>query len=171
MLGHMGTNVRAILYQHALSRAGLDTTPLRDVLTSLAPLINQVIDHAWLSKVDYDQVEEYVGDHPTLAEKYPVRKFRQLLWDVIGCETVLGEWQQFTSEEQRLIVYEVAKSEGHQLVLEALQGSPFVLGWHVCRTKLPPKKIQFDTKKGLKNAKKKDPKNVSEKILSPSSAA
>ena len=96
---------RAILYQHALSRAGLDTTPLRDVLTSLAPLINQVIDHAWLSKVDYDQVEEYVGDHPTLAEKHPARKFRQLLWDVIGCETVLGEWQQFTSEEQRLIVY------------------------------------------------------------------
>ena len=105
MLGHMGTYVRAILYQHALSRAGLDTTPLRDVLTKLAPIINQVIEHAWLSKVDFDQIKEHVGDYPALAEKYPVRRFRQLLWDVIGCETVLGEWQQFTSEEQRLIVY------------------------------------------------------------------
>ena len=33
----MGTNVRAILYQHALSRAGLDQTPLRDAMTSLLP--------------------------------------------------------------------------------------------------------------------------------------
>ena len=105
MLMHMGTNVRAILYQHALSRAGLDSTPLRDVLSNLAPIINQVIDHAWLSKVDFEEIREYIGDHPALAEKYPVRKFRQLLWDVIGCETVLGDWQQFTSEEQRLIVY------------------------------------------------------------------
>ena len=40
-----------------------------------------------------------------MAEKYPVRKFRQLLWDVVGCATALGDWQQFTSEEQRLIVY------------------------------------------------------------------
>ena len=57
MLMHMGTNVRAILYQHALSRAGLDSTPLRDVLTNLAPIINQVIDHAWLSKVDLRKLE------------------------------------------------------------------------------------------------------------------
>ena len=32
------------------------------------------------------------------------------------------------------------------------------LGGHVCRTKLPPKNFQIDTKYGLKNAKK-DPKN------------
>ena len=49
MLAIMGTNVRAIFSQHALSRAGLDSTPLRDALTNLAPIINQVIDHAWLS--------------------------------------------------------------------------------------------------------------------------
>ena len=64
-----------------------------------------MIDHAWLNKVDFEQIREYVGDHPALAEKCPVRKFRQLLWDVVGCETALGDWQQFTSEEQRLIVY------------------------------------------------------------------
>ena len=41
------------------------------------------------------------------------------------------------------------------------------LGRHVCRTKLPPKKIELDTKKGLKNASKRSkkpsetcPKNV-----------
>ena len=105
MLMTMGTNVRAILYQHALSRAGLDATPLRDALTNLAPIMNHVIDHAWLNKVNFEQIQEYVGDHPVLAEKYPVRKLRQLLWDVVGCETVLGDWQQFTSQEQRLIVY------------------------------------------------------------------
>ena len=110
MLMNMGTNLRAILYRHALSRAGLDATPLRDALTNLESTtneknINEVIDHAWLNKVDFEQMREYVGDHPALAEKFPVRKFRQLLWDVIGCEVVLGEWQQFTSEEQRLIVY------------------------------------------------------------------
>ena len=34
------------------------------------------------------------------------------------------------------------------------------LGWHVCRTKLSPEKnIKIDTERGLKNAKKKDPKN------------
>ena len=105
MLSDMGTNVRAILYQHALSRAGLDTNPLRDTLTNLEPVINQVIDHSWLSKVDYEQIKEYIGDHPSLAENYPVRRFRQLLWDVVGCEAALGDWQKFTSEEQRLIVY------------------------------------------------------------------
>ena len=31
MLSDMGTNFRAMLYQHALSRAGLDATPLRDM--------------------------------------------------------------------------------------------------------------------------------------------
>ena len=54
MLLDMGTNVRAILYQHALSRAGLDFTPLRDTLANLSPIINQVIDHAWLNEVDID---------------------------------------------------------------------------------------------------------------------
>ena len=49
MLMSMGTNVRAIMYKHALSRAGLDPTPLRDALTNLEPLINEVIEHAgWM---------------------------------------------------------------------------------------------------------------------------
>ena len=34
----------------------------------------------------------------------------------------------------------------------------YVLGRHVCRTKLPPKNFQFDTKNGLKNAKKRSEK-------------
>ena len=89
MLMDMGTNVRAILYQHALSRAGLDSNPLRDTLTNLAPVINQVIDHAWLTEVDLEEIQDYIGDHPALAENYPVRKFRQLLWDVVGCEVLL----------------------------------------------------------------------------------
>ena len=97
MLMSMGTNVRAIVYKHALSRAGLDPTPLRDALTNLEPLINEVIEHAWLDVVDFDTVKDYLGDHPALAEKYPVRQFRQLLWDLVGCEVSL--------EEQRLIVY------------------------------------------------------------------
>ena len=105
MLMDMGTNVRAILYQHAISRAGLDSTPLRDTLANLTSVINQVIDHAWLNKVDFEQIKDYIGDHPALAENYPVRKFRQLLWDVVGCEAAIGDWQQFTSDEQRLIVY------------------------------------------------------------------
>ena len=105
MLMDMGTNVRAILYQHAISRAGLDSTPLRDILANLPSVINQVIDHAWLNEVDLEQIKDYIGDHPALAENYPVRKFRQLLWDVVGCEAALGDWQQFTSDEQRLIVY------------------------------------------------------------------
>ena len=105
MLIGMGTNVRAIMYQHALSRAGLDPTPLRDALTNLEPIIDQVIEHAWLDRADFARIKDCVGDHPALAEKYPVRKFRQLLWDVVGCEVSLGDWQQFTSEEQRLIVY------------------------------------------------------------------
>ena len=105
MLSDMGTNLRAMLYQHALSRAGLDATPLRDMLTKLDPVIDQVIEHSWLNKVDYEQIKEYIGDHPSLAEKYPVRKFRQLLWDVVGCEAALGDWQKFTSEEQRLLLY------------------------------------------------------------------
>ena len=105
MLMSMGTNVRAIMYKHALSRAGLDLTPLRDALTNLEPLINEVIEHVWLDMADFDTVKDYLGDHPALAEKYPVRKFRQLLWDLVGCEVSLGDWQQFTSEEQRLLVY------------------------------------------------------------------
>ena len=39
--------------------------------------------------------------------------------------------------------------------------SGFLLGRHVCRTKLPTKNFEIDTKNGLKNAKKdpkKDPK-------------
>ena len=120
MLMDMGSNV--------LSRAGLDSTPLRDTLANLASVINQVIDHAWLSKVDLDQIKDYIGDHPALAENYPVRKFRQLLWDVVGCEVALGDWQQFTSEEQRLIVYasfyglsapeRVPYQKGFRLVIE-----------------------------------------------------
>ena len=47
------------------------------------------------------------------------------------------------------------------------------LGRHVCRTKLPPKNFEIDTKNGLKNAKK-DPKNDPKrvwKMFSPSQAA
>ena len=105
MLSDMGSNLRAMLYQHALSRAGLDATPLRDMLAKLDSVINHAIDHSWLNEVDYDLIKKYVGDHPSLAEHNSVRKFRQLLWDVVGCEATLGEWQTFTSEEQRLLVY------------------------------------------------------------------
>ena len=105
MLISMGTNVRAILYQHALSRAGLDKTPLRDALTNLLTIVNEVIDHAWLQPIDYQAIKMYIGDHPSLAEAHPPRKFRQLLWDVVECEAAIGDWQQFTSEEQRLILY------------------------------------------------------------------
>ena len=105
MLSDMGTNLRAMLYQHALGRAGLDATPLRDMLTKLDQVVDQVIAHSWLNEVDYNQIKQYVGDHPSLAEKYPVRKLRQLLWDVVGCEATLGEWRKFTSEEQRLLLY------------------------------------------------------------------
>ena len=48
-----------------------------------------------------------------------------------------------------------------------------ILGRHVCRTKLPPKIIETDTKNSLKNAKN-DPKNDAKrvrKMLSPSQAA
>ena len=105
MLSDMGTNFRAMLYQHALSRAGLDATPLRDMLIKLDLVVDQAIAHSWLNKVDYDQIKRYIGDHPSLAESYPVRKVRQLLWDVVGCEATLGEWRKFTSEEQRLLLY------------------------------------------------------------------
>ena len=73
MLMDMGTNVRAILYQHAISRAGLDSTPLRDTLANLAPILNQAIDHAWLTEVDLEEIQDYIGDHPALAENYSVR--------------------------------------------------------------------------------------------------
>ena len=33
-----------------------------------------------------------------------------------------------------------------------------LLGWHVCRTKLPPDMFSFDTEKGLKNEKKRSEK-------------
>ena len=131
MLINMGTNVRAILYQHALSRAGLDQTPLRDALTNLLPIINEAIDHAWLYRADYQETKDYIGDHPSLAEAYPIRKFRQLLWDVVGCEAAIGHWQQFTSEEQRLILYasfygipapeRVPYQKGEGLYLEAYE--------------------------------------------------
>ena len=29
----------------------------------------------------------------------------QLLWDVVGCEAVVGDWKEFTWQEQRLILY------------------------------------------------------------------
>ena len=55
-------------------------------------------------------------------------------------------------------------------------GSPLalvakLLGWHVCGTKLPPKNVYFDTKKGLQKSERKDLKNDPKpvrKILSPS---
>ena len=74
-------------------------------MTNLESIINQAIDHAWLGRVDFANIKDYKGDHPALAEKYPLRKFRQLLWDVVGCEVSVGDLQQFTSEEQCLIVY------------------------------------------------------------------
>ena len=105
MLCRMGINVRAIMYHHALNRAGLDKTPLRDALTNLHPILNEVIEHAWLQKVDFEALKQYLGDHPGLAETCSPRKFRQLLWDLVGCEAAFKNWQQFTSEEQRLILY------------------------------------------------------------------
>ena len=83
----------------------MDKTPLRDALTNLLPIVNEVIDHAWLHPAYYQGIKDYIGDHPRLAEEHSLRKFRQLLWDVVGCEAAIGDWQQFTSEEQRLILY------------------------------------------------------------------
>ena len=60
MLSDMGTNFRAMLYQHALSRAGLDATPLRDMLTKLDLVVDQAIVHSWLNQVDYDQIKQYI---------------------------------------------------------------------------------------------------------------
>ena len=54
MLSDMGTNLRAMLYQHALSRAGLDSTSLREMLTKLDSVIDQAIAHSWLNEVDYE---------------------------------------------------------------------------------------------------------------------
>ena len=56
----MGTNVRAILYQHALSRAGLNPSPLRDALTNLEPIIDEVIEHAWLDRADFVRIKDYI---------------------------------------------------------------------------------------------------------------
>ena len=47
-----------MLYQHALSRAGLDATPLRDMLTKLDSVIDHAIDHSWLNEVDYEFDQE-----------------------------------------------------------------------------------------------------------------
>ena len=57
------------------------------------------------SESGFEAVRRYIGDHPSLAEACSLRKFRQLLWDVVGCEVSIGDWQQFTAEEQRLILY------------------------------------------------------------------
>ena len=105
MLNRMGINVRAIMYHHALSRAGLDKTPLRDALSNLHSILNEFVEHAWLREADFKTLQKLLGDHPGLAERCSGRKFRQSLWDLVGCETSLGDWQQFTSEEQRLILY------------------------------------------------------------------
>ena len=102
MLKCMGTNVRAHLYHHALSRAGFDKTPLRDALKALEAVVDEAIEHDWLQEADFEKLQDYVDNHldPKIAENYRGRKFRQIQWDVVGCEASIGHWQQFTSEEQ-----------------------------------------------------------------------
>ena len=75
------------------------------LLTNLHTILNEVIEHAWLQRVDYKPIKDYIGDHPSLAQACSPRKFRQLLRDVVGCEVSIGDWQQSTSDEQRLILY------------------------------------------------------------------
>ena len=77
MLNRMGINVRA-------TRAGLEKTPLRDALSNLHSILNEVIDHAWLREADFETLKNFVGDRPGLAEAYSGRRFRQLLWDLVG---------------------------------------------------------------------------------------
>ena len=78
MLLRMGSNVRAILYHHALNRAGLEKSPLRDALSNLHSIVNEAIEHDWLHEVDFENLQYYMGDHPNLAEAFSGRKFRQL---------------------------------------------------------------------------------------------
>ena len=63
------------MYRHALSRAGLDKELLRDALTNLHSVLNEVIEHNWLQKIDYEEIKSYVGDHPSSAEACSLRKF------------------------------------------------------------------------------------------------
>ena len=122
MLLRMGTNVRAILHHHALNRAGLEKSPLRDALSNLHPILNEVIEHDWLHEVDFNNLQQFMGDHPKFAETCSGRKFRQLLWDLVGCEASVGDWQQFSTEEKHLILY------ASFYEIEALERVPYQKG-------------------------------------------
>ena len=87
--------------------AGLDRTPLTDALTrgNIESIVDEVTSHDWMYEADYDNMQFFIGDHPKLAEAIGGRKFQQLLWDVVGCAAATGDWREFTSQEQRLILY------------------------------------------------------------------
>ena len=57
LLKFKGTNLRAHLYQHALSRAGLDTTPMRETLDIFHNFAEQAIKIDWLSLRNWSAVE------------------------------------------------------------------------------------------------------------------
>ena len=100
--GHTEDQLQAFHMAPMLKRMGMN---VRCSHSNLHSVLNEVIEHAWLQKVDFETLKQYLGDHPGLVEICSPRKFRQLLGDLVGCEVALGDWQQFTSEEQRLVLY------------------------------------------------------------------
>ena len=59
MIKVMGTNLKAMMYQCALSRSGLNRTPLRDALTkaNTEPILDDVISQDWLNEIYYEEVQ------------------------------------------------------------------------------------------------------------------
>ena len=87
-------------------------------------------------------------------------------FEIRGAEVVMGH----IKRQPQGSLLQQPRSQVHTSKDHSMQK----LGWHACRTKLPPKNFEIDTKNGLKNAKK-DPKktirNAFEICFSPSQAA
>ena len=90
LLEFCGANLRAHLYQQALSRAGLDKTPMRDTLKVLNTLVLDIIVHDWLRPRDWELIKKYLGNHPKIAEDFQGSQFRHLLWAVVVDKSVSG---------------------------------------------------------------------------------
>ena len=106
MLKHTGINVRAHLYQHALSRAGLDKTPLRDILKTFDRIVDEVSEHDWFQPVDFGVEEVTVLPPPTAPE----------LEDPMNFDLeVLGTWDyllSYVSDEYKEQVIQQSVKEG-----------------------------------------------------------
>ena len=68
LLKYSGTNLRAHLYQHAMSRAGLETTPVRDTLKVLDSIVKYAFDHDWLWLRDWSKLKDCLANHEKIAE-------------------------------------------------------------------------------------------------------